>query len=153
MSNDFSPMAFIDSGIIKIADDNGTEYIPHLAKQQRKLKIMTVVLLLAISLVFTFFAAGSSHIFFNFFNETQTKFFNTCGFFSIVATVVSFIVRSKEESTYRANSSEFNRAKQKMQSKIMELEKQLVKHKSEIQQIETQAKFNFKKAGVQEMTA
>lgn len=151
MSYDFQPMAFIDNATIKIADQDGTEYIPYLAKQKKKISILTGLMFILVLMFFTFVLAASSHVFFSWFSDPQLKFFTSCAGFSFIASIVTFAIRSKEASSFLANSSEFNRAKLKLQSKIMELEKQIAKHNTEMQQIETQAKFNFKKS--QEMIA
>ena len=48
--------------------------------------------------------------------------------------------------------AEYNLAKESLQGKVMQLQRELAQHNSDMQQIENQAKFSFKKSAL-EMTA
>ena len=51
----------------------------------------------------------------------------------------------EKKESHKEMMAQYNLAKESLQGKIMQLQQQLAQHNSDLQQIETQAKFNFKK--------
>ena len=151
MAQKFVPMAFIDNGQIKIADDNGVEYIPLLeAQNARMVKKDKMFKFYAIPALVSL-ACAVSPLFIEYFKQPHTIFFGVVTFILALGTLFNRMNRSDLYDTIANNTAEFNRAKKILQPEIMEMEKELARHASSLQDINLQAKFNFKKP--QEMTA
>jgi hypothetical protein len=93
-----------------------------------------------------------SPLFFNLISGWQIAFFVLCSIVSafMIALFVGEI--ASNENLYDNLVQDYNLAKQELQPEIMRLQKDLIQHNSELQQLDAQAKFSFKKPAIQEMT-
>jgi hypothetical protein len=151
MAQKFVPMAFIDNSEIKIADDNGVEYIPLLeAQKARLIKKDKLFKFYAIPALISL-ACAVSPLFIDHFNQQHTIFFAVVTVVLVLGMLFNRMNRSELYDMIASNTAEFNRAKKILQPEIMEMEKELARHTGSLQEISLQSKFNFKKP--QEMMA
>ena len=143
--------AFIDDGQIKIVQSDGLEYLIAISKQEKKLKFIKTGLKISIAALTIFILTAFSPLFVSFISGWQIGFFVLCAIVSafLVGCFASDIAQN--ENYYDNLTNAYNLAKEELQPQVMQLQKELLKHNTELQQIEAQAKFNFKKP--QEMIA
>ena len=143
---------FIDQGQIKIIQFNGLEYALAIEKQKKKVDFTKKTVKVATLALVFFVLLSLSPLFSNIISGLQIMFFIFCSVVSaFIISVFAYDIDSVEKD-YNHLVQEYNLAKEELQPEIMSLQKQLIKHNSEIQQLETQAKFSFKKSATQEIT-
>ena len=143
---------FIDQGQIKIVKFDGLEYALAIEKQKNKVDFTKKTVRTATLALVFFLLLSFSPLFFNIISSLQIMFFIFCSVVSaFIINVFAFDIDSVEKD-YNHLVQEYNLAKEELQPEIMSLQKQLIKHNSEIQQLETQAKFSFKKYATHEIT-
>lgn len=144
--------AFIDDGQIKIVQFDGMEYVPAIAKQKKKLSFIQNGAKASIAALVIFILTAFSPLFFNLISGWQIAFFVLCSIVSAFLIAIFVGDTASNENLYDNLVQEYNLAKQELQPEIMRLQKQLIQHNSELQQLDVQAKFSFKKPVTQEMT-
>ena len=134
---------YIENGEIILIDDKGVAYEKEIADQEKEIFSDKVKANIFLIICFGCILSAASQVFFSFFSGGQIIAM------VIAAVITGFISGSyfegigKEMKQLKAYVGEFNQNKCRFQNRILELEKELVKHEKEIAEIRCSQELDF----------
>lgn len=149
--NEVKGDAYINGGRIVIIDENGTCYEDEIEKKDKEIQLLKNGIKGFLSLAGVVGVAAASNVFLKYFSQEQLLILTTGTIFSFMVAGLCFQEKQETERKRSAWVGEFNRVKLALQDKLLHLEKELVKHEKEIQEIRQAQELdfaqNFKKNG------
>lgn len=135
--------AYIDNGKISIIDEDGMNYQVEISKMSEKVKFLNKLFKGIIFVGGTIFLSGIANYFYEYLSGQQFTIFMIASGMSAIGCLFTFLESDEVKTKMDIWIAEFNLAKNKLQNELLMLEKELVKHEKEIEEIRQSQSLDF----------